>query len=123
MLAQRAAAEAARLYLQSLEDIERIRGRLTPEFLLVKLQAQQDVAVAQRAELAAIVQYNIALADLERASGTVLQVQPVRIALPPATDLSGWPPTEAPATGPAGSPITVIDAYRQALSGGGDDKK
>jgi outer membrane protein TolC len=123
MLAQRASAEAAGLYLQSLEDIEQIRGRLTPEFLLVKLQAQQDVAAARRAELTAIVHYNIDLADLEKASGTVLQVQPVKIALPPATDMSNWPAPEAPATAPASAPVTVIDAYRQALSGSSEEKK
>jgi len=121
MLAYRATVAAAQEQLQALEDTERIRGKLTPEFLQVKLQAQEAVAQAQRAELTSLTVYNSTLADLDRLSGTVLQVQQVRIALPPATDLAGWPEAKAPippASAP-GAPVTVIDTYRKALTPGG----
>jgi len=80
--AQHAATEAARLQLEALEETERIRGRLTPEFLQVKLSAQETLAAAERAELDALVQFNGAMADLARATGTVLDLHGVQVALP-----------------------------------------
>ena len=74
-------ARAARAQLKALEDTEEIRGKLTPEFLLVKLQAQEDLARAEQAEQQTIVDYNIALVELARATGTVLELYPVRKAL------------------------------------------
>ncbi|MBN1973507.1 MAG: TolC family protein [Sedimentisphaerales bacterium] len=71
---QRAAAEAARLHLQVLEESEIIRERLTPEFMLLKLQAQEFLANSQIAEIRAIVDYNIAIAELSRLMGTVLEL-------------------------------------------------
>lgn len=82
---QKDALEAAGIHLQALEDTEPIRESLTPEFLLVKLQAQQALAEAQRAEVKAIVGFNISLADLARTTGTVLQLHRVRNALPLAS--------------------------------------
>ncbi len=55
---------AALAHLSALEDSEQVRERLTPEFLLVKLQAQDSLANAQRALAKAIVDYNVALAQL-----------------------------------------------------------
>ncbi|MHC4987743.1 MAG: TolC family protein [Planctomycetota bacterium] len=51
---QQEAVLAATTYLQGLEDTEQIRQQLTPEFLLVKLQAQEALAEAARGEIKAI---------------------------------------------------------------------
>jgi outer membrane protein TolC len=76
------AAEAARIHLQAVEDSEPVRERLTPEFLLVKLQAQAALADAQRAETKAIADFNISLAELAQTMGTVLELRQVSTALP-----------------------------------------
>jgi outer membrane protein TolC len=80
MLAQRAAVEAAMTQLRALQDTEGIRGRLTPEYLQVKLQAQQTAALAAAGEAQSIAEYNSALADLAQATGTALQAHGVKIA-------------------------------------------
>ena len=69
---QHLAVEESRAQLKALEDIEAIRGALTPEYLQLKLQTQDQVAQAERAELEATVQFNAALAELYRATGTTL---------------------------------------------------
>ncbi|MCK4602410.1 MAG: TolC family protein [Phycisphaerae bacterium] len=89
ILAQRAAVAAAKKQLSALEDIEQIRGRLTPEFLRVKLSAQEQLAVAERDELQAIVDHNTAMIDLARITGTVLKLPSVRILLP-AAEQADW---------------------------------
>ncbi|HUT01968.1 MAG TPA: TolC family protein [Phycisphaerae bacterium] len=99
MAAQRAAVEAAAVQLQALEDTERIRAQLTPEFLRVKLQAQETLANSERAELQALVDYNNAMADLARATGTVLELRRIEIALPAVVDKT-WPGAGGPATAP-----------------------
>jgi outer membrane protein TolC len=76
------AAEAARIHLQAVEDSEPVRERLTPEFLLVKLQAQASLADAQRAETKAIADFNISLAELAQTMGTVLELRQVSTVLP-----------------------------------------
>ena len=76
------AAEAAKIHLQAVEDSEPVRERLTPEFLLVKLQAQSALADAQRAEIKAIADFNISLAELAQTMGTVLELRQVSTALP-----------------------------------------
>jgi len=82
MEAQHAAVEAARVQLQALEDSEKVRGKMSPEFLLVKLQAQESLADAERGESQAITDYNIAIADLAVATGTVLEMPKVRSSIP-----------------------------------------
>jgi len=79
---QKDAVQAAKAHLQALEDTEVIREKLTPEFLLVKLQSQEDLADSQRAEIRATVDYNISLARLAQTTGTVLQLHHVQAALP-----------------------------------------
>ena len=79
---QEDAAQAARIHLQAVEDSEPIRERLTPEFLLVKLQAQGALADAQRAEIKAVADFNISLAQLAQTMGTVLELRQVSTALP-----------------------------------------
>jgi len=78
---QKQAAQAAKIHLRALEDSEAIREQLTPEFLLVKLQAQEILAAAQRAEADAIAQFNISLAELAQTTGTVLQMHRVSTSL------------------------------------------
>jgi outer membrane protein len=76
------AAEASKIHLQAVEDSEPVRERLTPEFLLVKLQAQAALADAQRAEIKAIADFNISLAELAQTMGTVLELRQVSTVLP-----------------------------------------
>lgn len=75
----RAALNAARVELQGLEDIERIRGKLTPEFLQLKLRAQEAVAAGELVEIDAVRFYNFSLVDLYTATGTILKIQGVQI--------------------------------------------
>jgi outer membrane protein len=71
---QKAASEAAANHLKVLQESEIIREKLTPEFLLLKLQAQEFLANAQLAEIRAIADYNIAIAELSRLVGTTLEL-------------------------------------------------
>lgn len=103
----REAVEAARVQLQGLEETERIRGRLTPEFLQVKLQAQGTIASAEQGESRAIVDYNTAIVDLHRTTGTVLQRHRVQVALPVATGEKDWP-SQQPSSAPSTQPEPVI---------------
>lgn len=83
--------EAAKIHLQALEDSELIREQLTPEFLLVKLQAQETLAHAQRAEIRAIVDFNISLVQLAKTLGTVLELHQVETSLPTVSDDNSIP--------------------------------
>jgi outer membrane protein TolC len=83
---QKDAVDAARIHLQALEDSEAVREQLTPEFLLVKLQAQEVLANAQRAEIQAIVEFNVSLARLAQSLGTVLEMHQVKTSLPAGSD-------------------------------------
>jgi len=78
---QKQAVEAAKIHLRALEDSEAIREQLTPEFLLVKLQAQEILAAGQRAEINATIQFNVSLAELAQTTGTVLQLHRVSTSL------------------------------------------
>jgi len=81
----RGAVMGALLYermASSMEEAENIREQMTPEFLLVKLQAQAALADAQRAEIRAIADFNISLTELARTMGTVLELRQVSTALP-----------------------------------------
>jgi outer membrane protein len=82
---QKDAVEAARAYLEAMDETENIREQLTPEFLLVKLQAQEVLANAQMSEVSAIVEFNIALAELAQTLGTVLELHQVETSLPNIT--------------------------------------
>ncbi len=79
---QKEAVEAARIHLQTLKDTEPIREQLTPEFLLVKLQAQETLANAQRAQIKAVVDFNVSLVELARFLGTVLELKQIKSSLP-----------------------------------------
>ena len=99
--AQRAAKAAAKLELQALEDTEKFRGRLTPEFLQLKLSAQETLAQAERAELQALIGYNNALAELSRVTGTTLLQHNIKLAAESA--IRGRPLKPVP---PASKPVT-----------------
>lgn len=72
MRALQAAVAAAKVQLQGLEDAEKLRAQLTPAFLNTKLSAQETLAEAERAELQATIEYNTAMTDLARTTGTIL---------------------------------------------------
>jgi outer membrane protein TolC len=116
--AQRAAVAAGIVQLQALDDIERIRAQLTPEFLRTKLDAQATLATSQLALLQAIVNYNNAMANLARATGTTLELNRVRLALPAAVE-GTWPNTQSMPAGempPPGGPAGTMPALtRPAL--------
>jgi outer membrane protein TolC len=78
---QNDAAEAARAHLQALEDSEMVRERLTAEFLLVKLQAQEILAQAERAKSRATAALNTSIAELAQATGSVFDLHLIDDAL------------------------------------------
>jgi hypothetical protein len=79
---QEGTMQAASSQLLALEESENIRERLTPEYLQVKLQAQEALATAQRARMRAVVDYNVALAQLAQITGRVLEVHPLGLTTP-----------------------------------------
>ncbi len=83
---QKDAVDAAKIHLQAVEDTEEIRDKLTPEFLLVKLQAQESLANSQRARIKTIADYNTSLVRLTQATGTVLDMRYIQRALPKVTE-------------------------------------
>lgn len=101
---QRQAVEASRAELEALEAIEENRGQLTPEFLNLKLRAQSSLAEARQAEIAALTDYNVALLQLTQATGAILDLNQVQLAMPKAGIDAGASPamrSEAPLTRPA----------------------
>ncbi len=85
------AAEAARIHLQAVEDSEQVRESLTPEFLLVKLQAQAALADSQRAHIKAIADFNISMTELAKTMGTVLELRQVSTSLPVVSERDNIP--------------------------------
>ena len=63
--------------LRALEALQQTLAALTPEFLSLLFQRQDRLAQAQLQELEAMVSYNVAVADLERAMGTGLQANKI----------------------------------------------
>jgi outer membrane protein TolC len=78
---QKEAARAAQAQLKALEESEPIREKLTPEFLLVKLQAQDTYAQTRRAEANALAEFGISQVELARVTGTVLRMHRVENAV------------------------------------------
>ncbi|MGA1516612.1 MAG: TolC family protein [Phycisphaerales bacterium] len=70
--------------LRALAVLERTRASLTPEFLNLKFQRQNGLALAQFEEVAALVNYNIAIAELQRAMGTGLEMNRIELSTPDA---------------------------------------
>jgi outer membrane protein len=69
----RAARVAAAEDLRALQVEEETIRSLSPEFLNLKLQRQQALAVAEQQEVQALTEYNIALARYYQATGTALE--------------------------------------------------
>jgi len=91
MQATRLAVDASAAQLEALNSIERVRGRLTPEFLQLKLNAQESLANARFTEMGAIVSYNQALADLAMVTGTILQQYGIAMEkMPNVIENRGW---------------------------------
>lgn len=73
--ANRAARRAAADNLRAIEEQEKAGVALTPEFINLKLQAQERLADTERSEVEAMTNYNLAITDLYRAMGTLLNQQ------------------------------------------------
>lgn len=71
MMVQAAAVQANREYLEAIQAREELQP-LTPEFLNLRLGAQEALSAAERAELQAVVDFNIAQATLTRLTGMSL---------------------------------------------------
>jgi outer membrane protein TolC len=104
IVAQHAAVKASEAQLSAIEVTEKVRARLTPEFLQLKLQVQQTLASSQQAELQAMVDYNSALADLARITGTILDQHRVEISMSQVVNGQWTPATPTSSIGfPSGS--------------------
>ena len=73
--ANRAARRAAADNLRAIEEQEKAGVALTPEFINLKLQAQQRLAETEIAEIEAMTSYNQSITTLYRAMGTLLSQQ------------------------------------------------
>lgn len=82
---------ALEIQLRAMELTEQEMGRLTPEWLSLKLQAQESLAAARSAQVQAAVDYNTAIINLAQVTGTVLQLPRLKIALPAAAAEAPWP--------------------------------
>jgi outer membrane protein TolC len=74
--------QASALYFQGIIEIEDIRQR-TPEFLNLKLDSQQRLAIAEQNLITSIVNYNLAILHLEQAKGTLLEFDQISLDRPP----------------------------------------
>lgn len=80
---EREAVEAYRAELGGLKTIQKTRkGGMDPEFLELKLRSRERLALAERSEIQALVDYNSAIIELRRITGTVLDLPGLKVALP-----------------------------------------
>jgi HAE1 family hydrophobic/amphiphilic exporter-1 len=70
--------------LEGIIDLEEIRAR-SPEFLQLLLDSQSRLATAEQNLTQTLVNYNIAIARLEQAKGTLLEFNRISLDRPPAT--------------------------------------
>jgi outer membrane protein len=82
---RRAARFASADELEALDQQEAAGEKLTPTFVQLKLDSQDRLAEAERQEALAISNYNIAIAHLEKAKGTLLRYNNVLLAEQPLT--------------------------------------
>ena len=73
MIATRESRFAAEDALSAIEQRERAGEPLTPNFVELKLDRQRELASAAQAEAQAVANYNVAIANIERAKGTLLR--------------------------------------------------
>ena len=80
---QRLAVAAYKAELDGLEVLQETRPKgMEPEFLELKLRSRERLSEAERAELQALVDYNSALIELRRVTGTVLDLPGLKVSLP-----------------------------------------
>ena len=80
---ERLAVEAYKAELEGLEILQKTRkGGMDPEFLELKLRSRERLALSERSELQALVDYNSALIELRRITGTVLDIPGLKLSLP-----------------------------------------
>jgi outer membrane protein len=84
MASRRAARFASADELETLDQQQAAGEKLTPTFVQLKLDSQDRLAEAERQESLAISNYNIAIAHLEKAKGTLLRYNNVLLAEQPA---------------------------------------
>ncbi|MGA3065601.1 MAG: TolC family protein [Tepidisphaeraceae bacterium] len=89
--ANRKARYSAEDALKAINEREEANEPLTPVFVQLKLDTQERLSSAQQAESESIANYNIALAQLERAKGTLLKYNNVLLEQEPdeQTDPAG----------------------------------
>ena len=73
---------AAAENLRTLQVLEQTVQSLTPDFLDLKFRRQEALATAEVAELQALINYNIALAEYSRATGTALERNRIEFIVP-----------------------------------------
>ena len=78
---QKRAVAAYKAELDGLEALQELRGK-SPEFLELILRSRERLAESERAELQALVDYNSALIELRRITGTVLDLPGLKVSLP-----------------------------------------
>jgi hypothetical protein len=80
---ERLAVAAYQAELDGLNVLQETRkGGMDPEFLELKLRSRERLAQAERSELQALVDYNSALIELRRITGTVLDLPGLKVSLP-----------------------------------------
>ncbi|MDP7288605.1 MAG: TolC family protein, partial [Phycisphaerae bacterium] len=80
---ERVAVAAYKEELNGLEVLQNTRrGGMDPEFLELKLRSRERLALAERSELQALVDYNSAKIELRRVTGTVLDLPGLKVSLP-----------------------------------------
>ncbi|HPS52008.1 MAG TPA: TolC family protein [Phycisphaerae bacterium] len=114
---RRQALDAAKEQLDALDVLEKIRAKLTPEFLNLKLNAQATVATSESNLIDAQVLYNVAMLNLSRYTGTVLELNQVQLSLPVVTqpDNSANPLTLTPAP-PNDAPVPLPSMLQSSSS-------
>ncbi len=85
----RSARLAATENLRTLLVQEQTIQSLTPSFLDLKLRRQESLSAAEQEELAALIDYNISLADYHRALGDALSRNRIRFVVPDAGEFLG----------------------------------
>jgi len=75
--------------LLAIQARQEVGERLTPEFLQLRLDAQQRRANAELEELQSMINYNVAIVRLEVSKGTLLEYNRVSLSPPPADPDAG----------------------------------
>ncbi|HUU22121.1 MAG TPA: TolC family protein [Phycisphaerae bacterium] len=96
VVALRDAITAAEAELDAVLQSERTEIRITPQVLRTRLRAQENLARSRWDFEEALADYNIARAELNRITGTVLDLNGVRIELPSAAGQDDAPEPDAP---------------------------